>query len=80
MVTKIVHIIHYVAQNVADMHEQLPALLTHTWNQTSPDFSPIIGVPAVIRHNLSLIRKYHGFLFPECLPETFALNRNLCDH
>ena len=40
-----------------------PALLTRTGSQTSLGFSPIVGVPAVIKHNLSLIRKYHRFLF-----------------
>ena len=34
-----------------------------TGSQTSLRFSLIVGVPAVIKHNLSLIRKYHRFLF-----------------
>ena len=31
--------------------------------QTSSGFSPIVNVPAVIKHNLCLIRKYHRFPF-----------------
>jgi len=39
-----------------------------TQSQTSLGFSPILGVPAVIKHNFSLIRTYHGFTFRESLP------------
>ena len=50
-------------------------LLTRTGSQTSLGFSVIVGVHAVIKHDLSLIGKYHGFLFLESLPETFALSQ-----
>ena len=35
------------------------ALLTGTGSQTSLGFSPIVGVPPVIKHNLSLITDFH---------------------
>jgi len=52
-----------------------PALLTRTDSETLSGFSPIIGVPAVIKHNLCLTRKYSGFPFLYSLPETVALNQ-----